>query len=75
MRADIYFCLLLEIKENINPKHKAVQIPAAVFDKPPFRAPIKPSLSTASLTPVTSEYPKPVNGTVAPVEANSTSGL
>ena len=52
----------------------AAVIPPAVAFSPPVSTPMKPLSAIASLTPLESVYPNPVNGTVAPAPAKSISG-
>ena len=54
------------------PAVMAVVIPPAAAFSPPVKMPRKPSLSTASRTPLARVFPKPVRGTVAPAPAKST---
>ncbi len=52
----------------------AAAIPPAVAVVPPRKMPKKPSLCIDFITPVASEYPNPIIGTVAPAAANLTNG-
>lgn len=70
----LYFSFGFPSIANISPNVTAAAMPAEVAVIPPVNMPINPSLSTASITPFASEYPKPEIGTVAPVPAYLTIG-
>ena len=64
----VYIRLDLDLKiiEANKPKIKAAVIPAAEEVRPPVKAPISPSFSTASRTPLPIFAPNPIRGTVTP---------
>ena len=53
-------------RERKRPEKSATVIPVAVAPRPPENAPISPSVSTASLTPLPIAAPKPMRGVDTP---------
>ena len=64
--AYILFDLPFVNKAKTRPKNKAALMPAAVAAIPPEKTPMRPSFSTASLTPRPIAAPKPIKGVEIP---------